>query len=236
MSKLLALDLDALEAEYVTSKSTGNEVATWDFSDKLKQGLTKTRQAIASDAGQRVFRSPNIDGTIFMTSWKRRLIMADLGASLAAEGRGAAAADWCRSAASRNRSRTHEAACGEILCEIAGRGRLRRCSIPTRPTVVLVDRRQRRGQDHHHRQAGARASAPGAARCCSARRTPSARRRPISWRSGPSAPRCDIVQQEEGADPAAVVYRRHRSGPKARGTRRHSSCDTAGPPAQQAAT
>ena len=170
------------------------------FLDKLKQGLAKTRQAMESTLGS-VFSLSSIDDD-FYDELEESLIMADLGASLAAE-----AVEQLRGLVRERRLKEPEQAreaLREILCDMLDVGDST-LQIPTRPTVVLVIGVNGVGKTttigklaHVLQQQGQRVL------LCAADTFRAAAADQLEIWSNRA--KVDIVRQDEGADPASVVY------------------------------
>ena len=190
------------------------------FLDKLKQGLAKTRQAMESTLGS-VFSLSSIDDD-FYDELEESLIMADLGASLAAE-----AVEQLRGLVRERRLKEPEQAreaLREILCDMLDVGDSTLQS-PTRPTVVLVIGVNGVGKTttigklaHVLQQQGQRVL------LCAADTFRAAAADQLEIWSNRA--KVDIVRQDEGADPASVVYDAIAAA-RSRGTD-VILCDTAG--------
>ena len=190
------------------------------FLDKLKQGLAKTRQAMESTLGS-VFSLSSIDDD-FYDELEESLIMADLGASLAAE-----AVEQLRGLVRERRLTEPEQAreaLREILCDMLDVGDST-LQIPTRPTVVLVIGVNGVGKTttigklaHVLQQQGQRVL------LCAADTFRAAAADQLEIWSNRA--KVDIVRQDEGADPASVVYDAIAAA-RSRGTD-VILCDTAG--------
>ncbi len=190
------------------------------FLDKLKQGLAKTRQAMESTLGS-VFSLSSIDDD-FYDELEESLIMADLGASLAAE-----AVEQLRGLVRERRLKEPEQAreaLREILCDMLDVGDST-LQIPTRPTVVLVIGVNGVGKTttigklaHVLQQQGQRVL------LCAADTFRAAAADQLEIWSNRA--KVDIVRQDEGADPASVVYDAIAAA-RSRGTD-VILCDTAG--------
>ena len=190
------------------------------FLDKLKQGLAKTRQAMESTLGS-VFSLSSIDDD-FYDELEESLIMADLGASLAAE-----AVEQLRGLVRERRLKEPEQAreaLREILCDMLDVGDST-LQIPTRPTVVLVIGVNGVGKTttigklaHVLQQQGQRVL------LCAADTFRAAAADQLEIWSNRA--KVDIVRQDEGADRASLFF-----APIA-GARRGATdvilCDTAG--------
>ena len=190
------------------------------FLDKLKQGLAKTRQAMESTLGS-VFSLSSIDDD-FYDELEESLIMADLGASLAAE-----AVEQLRGLVRERRLKEPEQAreaLREILCDMLDVGDST-LQIPTRPTVVLVIGVNGVGKTttigklaHVLQQQGQRVL------LCAADTFRAAAADQLEIWSNRA--HVDIIRQHEGADPASVLFDAIAAA-KARGSD-VIICDTAG--------
>ena len=122
------------------------------FFSKIKEGLTKTRKAMAETLGNVFSGFSNLDDD-FYDELEECLILADLGVETAGR-----AVESLRRRVKEEKIREPEeakAALKDILVEMldVGDTRLR---LDTQPSVVLVI-----GEDHHHRKAGQAAGGPG---------------------------------------------------------------------------
>ena len=150
------------------------------FFDKIKAGLTKTREALSGTLGSVFSGFSEIDDD-FYDELEESLILADLGVdtSVKAVGR-------LRKAVREQHLKTTEEAreaLKEILVDMLSVGDTE-LNLSTQPQRDSGHRRQRRGQDHHHRQDREAADLVRERRSCWWRETPSGRRPPISWKSG----------------------------------------------------
>ena len=162
----------------------------------------------------------------FYDELEESLILADMGAETTME----AVEDAAPPRARRKRSRTWRApgpACVRSCADDLHRAATWRLDMSTEALRGAVHRRQRRGQDHDHRQAGAQLKARGqkGPACAPADTFRAAAAEQLTiWaeRAG-----VDIVKQHEGADPAAVVFdaMQRRQGPEGA---TWCWCDTAG--------
>ena len=170
------------------------------FLDKLKSGLAKTKKAMEATLGI-VFSMSEIDDD-FYDELEEGLILADLGAGLAAE-----AVSELRGLVRERRLKTPEEARGalrEILCRMlqVGDTALR---LDTRPTVVLVigvngvGKTTTIGKLAHVLQGQGKRVL-----LCAADTFRAAAADQLEIWAGRAG--VDIVRQDEGADPASVVY------------------------------
>ena len=170
------------------------------FLDKLKAGLSKTKKAMESTLGN-VFSMSEIDDD-FYDELEEGLILADLGAGLASE-----AVDQLRSRVKEQKLREPEEARNvlrDILCEMLDVADTS-LTLDTRPTVVLVIGVNGVGKTttigklaHVLRDQGKRVL------LCAADTFRAAAADQLEiWANRAGV---DIVRQDEGADPASVVF------------------------------
>jgi len=170
------------------------------FLDKLKAGLSKTKKAMESTLGN-VFSMSEIDDD-FYDELEEGLILADLGAGLAS-----AAVEQLRSRVKAQKLRQPEEARGvlrDILCEMLDVSDTS-LMLDTRPTVVLVIGVNGVGKTttigklaHVLRDQGKRVL------LCAADTFRAAAADQLEiWANRAGV---DIVRQDEGADPASVVF------------------------------
>ena len=170
------------------------------FFDKIKQGLTKTRNAMASTLGN-VFSVSHIDDD-FYDELEESLILADLGVDTALK-----ATDRLRKVIrERHLKEPEEAkeALKEILVEMLSVGEPQ-LNLSTKPAVILVIGVNGVGKTTTIGKLAAKLTAEGKKVLLVAGDTfrAAAADQLEIWagRSG-----ADIVRQYEGADPAAVVF------------------------------
>ena len=170
------------------------------FFDKIKAGLTKTRDAMASTLGS-VFNFSQIDDD-FYDELEESLILADLGVDTAVK-----ATDKLRKVIREQRLKTPEeakAALKEILVEMLNVGSTE-LNLSTTPSVVLVIGVNGVGKTTTIGKIATQLTKQGKKVLLVAADTfrAAAADQLEIWagRSG-----ADIVRQHEGADPASVVY------------------------------
>ena len=170
------------------------------FFDKIKQGLTKTRNAMASTLGN-VFSVSHIDDD-FYDELEESLILADLGVDTALK-----ATDRLRKVIRERHLKEPEeakAALKEILVEMLSVGESQ-LNLSTKPAVILVIGVNGVGKTTTIGKLAAKLTAEGKKVLLVAGDTfrAAAADQLEIWagRSG-----ADIVRQYEGADPAAVVF------------------------------
>ena len=126
------------------------------FFEKIKQGLTKTKEAMSASFGGIFASFQGVDDD-FYDELEESLILADLGVDTAVK-----AVTRLREVVKERKLRSADEvkqALREILTETLTVGD---------PALNIGSRRQRRGQNHHHRQAGKPApfgGQPGFALC-----------------------------------------------------------------------
>ena len=175
------------------------------FFDKIKAGLTKTREALSGTLGSVFSGFSEIDDD-FYDELEESLILADLGVdtSVKAVGR-------LRKAVREQHLKTTEEAreaLKEILVDMLSVGDTE-LNLSTHPSVILVIGVNGVGKTTTIGKIGEAADLSGKEGHAGARETPSGRRPPISWKSGRAEAARAIVRQHEGADPASVVFDAH---------------------------